>query len=153
MKASSIGHHSERKKEMRENLKKERSLKKKLFEWLENKAQKMRENPTEAERRLKILLEQSEVEFSFQYGIVYRKKEWDNGKFVLIFKGYIADFYIPEKRLIVEADGGYHDSEIQSMMDAIRDRRILNIFPLQILRLKNEKILKADFNLKEIISV
>lgn len=152
MKASSMGHHAERKKEIKETIKRERRLKKELNEWLESKAQGMRESPTKAEAKLKTLLEQNGIEFSFQYGIVYRKKEWDNGKFVLIFKGYIADFYIPEKRLIIEADGGYHDCEIQNMMDAVRDRRIINILPLQILRLKNEEILKANFNLNQIFS-
>jgi|SRR5579875_962416 very-short-patch-repair endonuclease len=39
---------------------------------------------------------------------------------------YIVDFFCVEARLVVELDGGGHDSEEQRRSDAVRDRYLAN---------------------------
>lgn len=53
--------------------------------------------------------------------------------------GYILDFYCAEKHLVIEIDGGIHNSKAQKEYDLIRDNffRDLNY---QVLRLKNEEV-------------
>ena len=51
---------------------------------------------------------------------------------------FIADFYCHEKKLVVEIDGGIHES--QKEYDELRDE-IMNIMGLKIIRFSNLKIL------------
>ena len=63
-------------------------------------------NATYAERLLKTFLA-GKINFEFQK-IIYT----DNKHF------FIADFYIPSKNLIIELDGGYHETLEQKQKDA-----------------------------------
>lgn len=63
-------------------------------------------NATYAERLLKTFLT-GKIDFEFQK-IIYT----DNKHF------FIADFYIPSKNLIIELDGGYHETSEQKQKDA-----------------------------------
>ena len=63
-------------------------------------------NATYAERLLKTFLA-GKIDFEFQK-IIYT----DNKHF------FIADFYIPSKNLIIELDGGYHETLEQKQKDA-----------------------------------
>lgn len=51
--------------------------------------------------------------------------------------GFIADFYIPSARLVIEADGGVHDN--QSVEDELRTRA-LESFGLRVIRFRNDTI-------------
>lgn len=64
-------------------------------------------NATYAERLLKTFLA-GKIDFEFQK-IIYT----DNKKHF-----FIADFYFPSKNLIVELDGGYHETSEQKQKDA-----------------------------------
>ena len=63
-------------------------------------------NATYAERLLKTFLA-GKIDFEFQK-IIYT----DSRHF------FIADFYIPSKNLIIELDGGYHETSEQKQKDA-----------------------------------
>jgi very-short-patch-repair endonuclease len=64
--------------------------------------------------------------------------------------GFIADFYCHTARLVIEIDGGYHDSKSQSEFDANRTS-VMNEFGIKIIRFRNEDVIdRIDFVLAEI---
>jgi len=52
---------------------------------------------------------------------------------------YIADFYCPLKKIIVEVDGEYHNTIETSEYDVIRDN-YLNEFDIKIIHVSNQDI-------------
>jgi very-short-patch-repair endonuclease len=52
---------------------------------------------------------------------------------------YIADFYCPSKKLVIEVDGGYHDESDAQQYDLKRDAVIKNA-DFIVLRFKNQEI-------------
>ncbi|HYP98773.1 MAG TPA: endonuclease domain-containing protein [Polyangiaceae bacterium] len=71
-------------------------------------AHPMRQAPTDSEARLWRALRAS------QLGVAFRRQ--------VPLLGFIADFYAPSLRLIVEVDGGYHARGAGA--DARRDRKL-----------------------------
>jgi very-short-patch-repair endonuclease len=71
-------------------------------------AHTMRQAPTDSEARLWRALRAS------QLGVAFRRQ--------VPLLGFIADFYAPGVRLIVEVDGGYHSHRVTT--DARRDRKL-----------------------------
>ena len=71
-------------------------------------AHTMRLAPTDSEARLWSALRSS------QLGVAFRRQ--------VPLLGFIADFYAPSARLIVEVDGGYHACRVSA--DARRDRKL-----------------------------
>ena len=57
---------------------------------------------------------------------------------------YIVDFYCASEMLIVELDGGVHNSKDQKEKDRLRDENLIAI-NFKILRFKNQEIL-TDIN-------
>jgi very-short-patch-repair endonuclease len=53
---------------------------------------------------------------------------------------YIADFYCPKAKLIIEIDGGQHFSGEQAEKDVIRDK-FLRALGLKVLRYNNNEVL------------
>lgn len=53
--------------------------------------------------------------------------------------GYIADFYCPEKKLIIEPDGEVHNTEESKEYDAIRDKYFTDL-GYKVLRFKNSEV-------------
>ena len=53
---------------------------------------------------------------------------------------FISDFYCPEKKLVVEVDGGVHDKIDQQDYDAGRSEEFIK-YDIKILRFKNEDII------------
>ena len=53
---------------------------------------------------------------------------------------YIADFMSKDLMLIIEIDGGYHDTPEQQKRDRIREKALENV-GFQIIRFKNEEVL------------
>ncbi len=53
--------------------------------------------------------------------------------------GYILDFYCAEKHLIIEIDGGIHNSKDQKEYDFIRDKFFKDL-NYKVLRLKNDEV-------------
>jgi very-short-patch-repair endonuclease len=54
---------------------------------------------------------------------------------------YIVDFYCPALKLIIEVDGGYHESAEQVQKDAMRDDRLQKL-GLTVVRVSNEQVLE-----------
>ena len=96
---------------------------------LKKRAQKMRKNPTLAEKVFwKELLSEDKTGFRF-----LRQKPIDQ---------YIVDFYCSELKLIIEIDGSIHEK--QKKYDKIRTQILENGYNLTVLRFTNEEVLK-DF--------
>jgi|SRR3989344_5066679 len=53
--------------------------------------------------------------------------------------GYILDFYCPEKKLIIELDGGVHNKEESREYDAVRDKYFTDL-DYKVLRFKNNEV-------------
>ena len=53
---------------------------------------------------------------------------------------FIADFYCPLANLVIEIDGGYHQTEEQQRLDKEREER-LQAKGYNILRFTNEQVL------------
>ena len=91
-------------------------------------AQEMRKNPTESEKVLWNILRK----FRSQ-GYIFRRQHP-----VDIF---IADFYCHKLKLVVEVDGGYHDTEQAMEYDDGRSAELEN-YGLNIIRFTNDQVLK-----------
>jgi very-short-patch-repair endonuclease len=78
-------------------------------ETLKTYARTHRKNPTEAEKI---------------FWTAVRRNELDGLKFYRerVFIKYIADFYCPELKLVVEIDGPIHDKPENQEYDRLRDR-------------------------------
>lgn len=87
----------------------------------------LRNNMTEPEKRLWQILrnKQMGIKFRRQHGIGH----------------YIADFYCPELKMVIEVDGESHFSEEAIGYDKIRDDFMLSLDIITI-RLKNDTIMK-----------
>lgn len=57
-----------------------------------------------------------------------------------IIGGFIADFYCPQLKLIIELDGKIHDSDMARSND-LRREIVLKKYGLDILRIKNQHII------------
>jgi len=85
----------------------------------------MRQAPTDSEARLWRALRSS------QLGVAFRRQ--------VPLLGFIADFYAPNARLIVEVDGGYHARRVGA--DARRDRKLARA-GYRILRIEAESVMR-----------
>ena len=94
---------------------------------LKQPSRQLRQNMTDAERSLwsKIRMKQ------LKGFIFYRQKP---------IGGYIADFYCPKAKLVVEVDGGQHFTEEIAEYDKIRDECMSNL-GLRVLRFTNTEVL------------
>jgi very-short-patch-repair endonuclease len=90
-------------------------------------AERMIQNPTPAEARMWELLKDS------QAGAEYIRQ--------VIIMGWIADFYCPAAKLVVEVDGGYHDERREA--DALRDKTMMRGAGIFTLRFTNEQVLES----------
>ena len=91
---------------------------------LKERARELRKNMTDAEKKL-------------WYGYlkplpvnVLRQKPIDH---------FIADFYIPRYRLVIEIDGEVHDTLYQKEYDSFRDT-MLQLYGVSVLRITNDLI-------------
>lgn len=76
-------------------------------------ADDLRKAPTQSAKRFKKLLKATGYRFMSEK-IIYKEVSF-----------YIVDFYIPDKNLCIELDGGYHDTPEQREKDFIRDKYLL----------------------------
>ena len=70
--------------------------------------------------------------FNYQHPIFIYDGLW-------IDKLYIADFYDPDNKVIIELDGGYHSTEEQKRRDAVRDD-ILKAHGYKVFRIQNRSV-------------
>ena len=97
-------------------------------------ARMMRKEHTEAEDKLWQLLRNN------QLGVKFRRQH--------PIDAYIVDFMCLQERLIVEVDGGYHESDEQKYYDTNRTEVLKNI-GFEILRFTNDEVLADPFIIKE----
>ena len=85
-------------------------------------------NATPHERSVRKLLDQAGYRYQFQKGFL-------SGGVM-----YIADFYLPRPyQLVIEVDGGYHETIDQRKKDADRDR-YFHSRGFKVLRIKNQHV-------------
>jgi len=58
-----------------------------------------------------------------------------------VILGWIVDFWSSEARVVVEVDGGYHGSQHQRELDAVRDAAMSNL-GISVLRVSNQDVLE-----------
>ena len=124
---------SERRKEIRKHNKDIFRIKPKNSKIVLNQyAKEMRKNPTEAEKIIRDFLKNKKITFINQ----------------CVLRGYIVDFLLTEKNVIIEVDGGYHEKEKQLMYDIQREY-FLEKLGYKVIRFDNEHILE---NTEELLS-
>ena len=99
------------------------------------KAQFLRRNETKAEKLLWEKLRNNQLE-----GLKFRRQHPVNI--------YIADFYCHELKLVIEVDGGYHQTKEQLILDNRRTDDI-EFQGLKLIRFTNEEV---TFNLEEVLT-
>lgn len=90
-------------------------------------ARKLRENQTEAEEFLWLALRENQLD-----GLKFRRQH--------PLSIYIADFYCHKLKLIIEIDGGYHQTKEQMILDAERTTAI-EFQGLKVIRFTNDEVL------------
>ena len=100
-------------------------------------AQNLRKNQTKAESFLWELL---------------RRKQLNNLKFRRQHPigDYIADFYCPEKNLVIELDGSIHDNKEQKEHDQLRDA-IMQQHNITVIRFTNDDVFEKTENILQTI--
>jgi very-short-patch-repair endonuclease len=101
------------------------------------RSRELRKNQTDAEQRLWALL---------------RNRQLNGAKFRRQFPvgRYIVDFYCPDYRLGIEADGGQHYERKGTIQDDLRTRE-LNKLGIEIIRFSDREILSNSEGVFEVI--
>jgi leucyl-tRNA synthetase len=97
-------------------------------------ARRMRKEHTEAEKKLWDVLRVNKS------GIKFRRQH--------PIGAYIVDFVSLQDKLIVEVDGGYHETEEQKKYDEERTR-VLKEIGFDVIRFSNEEVLKNPYTIKK----
>lgn len=97
-------------------------------------AKMMRKEHTEAEKKLWELLRGNKA------GAKFRRQH--------PIESYIVDFVSLQDRLIIEVDGGYHETEEQKKYDEERTK-ILNEIGFEVIRFSNEEVIKNPFSIRD----
>lgn len=111
----------------------------------QSRASQMDTWPSPLEERMKAFLDENHVKYESQkIFYIYDNDGW-------IIRYYIADFYVPDKNIIIEVDGKFHDKHKQH--DKMRTREIQSQYPnIEILRYK-WKDLSDKGKLKELLYI
>ncbi|MET2995912.1 methionine synthase [Flavobacterium columnare] len=109
-----------------------------LYAKLKERAKKMRNNPTDAEKMLWNVLSNKGID-----GFKFRRQH--------IIGEYIVDFVCLEKQLVVEVDGAVHDNKEQIEHDRFRTEW-LESKGFKVIRFKNDEVLSNLFQTIEIIN-
>ena len=96
--------------------------------WLAWRVAQMRQEPTPEERIALAALRELGIPHEFQYPLG---------------TDYILDFYLPENRLALEIDGGYHRAIEQEEADRLRDLEVLHRYGIKTHRLPARAVRKA----------
>ena len=94
-----------------------------------SRAEEMISFPSPLEERMISLLNKNNIFFEFQKIFYIRAKDG------YILRYYIADFYVPDRAIIIEVDGKFHDKH--KIHDKMRTRYIQEQYPeVSVLRYK-----------------
>lgn len=103
---------------------------------LEMRAEKFRKDlvkhQTPSEKTFKALLKSLKIEYDFQH-IIYGGNSF-----------YIADFYLPQYKVVIEIDGGYHDTKVQQEKDKIRTFSLRENGVKKVIRFKNNDLVDTN---------
>lgn len=103
----------------------------------EYRANEMKAWPSPLEERMRDFLDEHCIDYEFQ------KIFYISGHDGWILRYYIADFYIPDKDIIIEVDGKFHNTQKQK--DKIRTRIIQESYPeVEVLRFTYEDLNDED---------
>jgi very-short-patch-repair endonuclease len=103
----------------------------------EYRAGEMKAWPSPLEERMKSFLDEHYIDYEFQ------KIFYITGDDGWIIRYYIADFYIPDKDIIIEVDGKFHDNQVQK--DKNRTKVIQEHYPeIEVLRYAWEDLNDED---------
>jgi very-short-patch-repair endonuclease len=92
-----------------------------------NYAKKLRRKQTRAEKEFWTICQTLRKE-----GVVFWRQ--------VVLCGYIADFWCPKLKLVVEIDGGYHMTEEQQAWDKKREKVMRRDLGAQTIRFKNAEV-------------
>lgn len=108
-----------------------------LMEQAKYRARQMDTWPSPLEERMKEFLDRHYVEYESQkIFYIYADDGW-------IIRYYIADFYIPEKEVIIEVDGKFHDEH--KLHDKNRTKDIQEQYPsIEVLRYRWKDLSDMD---------
>jgi very-short-patch-repair endonuclease len=125
-----------KKKSKKKPIKKGQEL---TIELLETSALAIRKNliinQTASEKRFKAMLKMCEINYEFQK-IFYTLTD---------FKKYcVVDFYIPDKNIVIEIDGGVHDTARNKAEDSKRSRLLRRMFKVEIIRVNNYQLSNTE---------
>jgi len=104
--------------------------------WCAKNKNKLRENATEMEIRMYQKIKSKFPKAKFQKGFLGYGKTF-----------IIADIYIPKPyKVIIEVDGGYHNTPEIIEKDKLRDKWLTEIKGCQVIRVKNEDVPNLNIN-------
>lgn len=109
----------------------------------EYRAWEMTTYPSPLEERMQLFLEEHFINYEVQkIFYIYDEDGW-------IIRYFIADFYIPDKGIVIEVDGKFHDKQRQH--DKVRTKTIQEQYPeIEVLRYKWED-LKDYYKMEELL--
>ena len=102
---------------------------KQLVNWTSSNRKKLKKEATVCEKIVFDKLQQS------LKGRVKKQQP-----FIIEGRLYYADMYIPSKKLIIEVDGGYHNTDEQKIRDSQRDKDFTSI-GYTTMRIRNEDVM------------
>ena len=116
---------------------------KEIMHKAEYRAWEMTTYPSPLEERMQLFLEEHFINYELQkIFYIYDEDGW-------IIRYFIADFYIPDKGIVIEVDGKFHDKQRQH--DKVRTRTIQEQYPeIEVLRYKWED-LKDYYKMEELL--
>ncbi len=108
-----------------------------VMEQAKYRARQMDTWPSPLEEKMKEFLDKYNVGYEFQkIFYIYADDGW-------IIRYYIADFYIPEKEIIIEVDGKFHDEH--KLHDKNRTKEIQEQYPsVEVLRYRWKDLSDMD---------
>lgn len=111
----------------------------------EFRAREMDVWPSPLEEKMKVLLDRYDIRYETQkIFYIYADDGW-------IIRYYIADFYIPDKKVVIEVDGKFHDKQKQK--DKMRTRDIQEHYPgIDVVRWKAEDF-KNPSSIEELLNI
>lgn len=100
-------------------------------------AKELRDNATFSEKWFKLFLDCVDIKYKFQHEIYPRSKK-------ALKPFYIVDFYLPDKKIVIEVDGGYHDEPAQRELDKRRSKDIKQN-GYKVFRFSNEQARNVNY--------
>ncbi len=105
---------------------------------LNNNSRSLRNNMTPAEAALWSLLKNSQL-----FGRKFRRQH--------SIEKFVADFYCPTEKLIIELDGEVHNDPLRAEYDVMRENRLREL-GYKIIRFENKLVFdETEFVLKSIV--